>query len=238
MSQSERYKFQERGEPFTGIRSVTVTRDDSDTSVRINIREGMWAVDVKDRETYASLPEPAQKAADKLGESATNAIYEGAKEAYWDWAQDAAQEHGFSRVYSAGRSGGWMAVDGTQGWDPSELLLPTDELRAERDAFLALAFEAVEMMAHYRNEFIDNLGAAAIAPQHLPHSSEPIRVLAVLWDDEDGPNCDLYRNKPVLLAQLGTHYEGVVNDALNNPGRGFNADGVTGTVRYLTVKDA
>lgn len=239
MSQSERYKFHGGREPFSGNGALVVHDETTDATVKVNVKDNMWAIDVKDNVTRRDLPEPAQKAADKLGDSRVEAIYGGAVEAFWDWAQEAATDHGFAKVYSAGRSGGWLAVDGTQDWEPVELLQPSDEFRADRDRFLTLAFDLIGGIGTYREEFINNLGAAAIAPDAVPvHSSEPIRVLAVMWDDEAGPNCDLYRNKPVLLAQLGTHYEGVVTDALNHPGRGFNAEGVTGTVRYLTVREA
>lgn len=239
MSQSERYKFQGSREPFSGNGALVVHDETTDATVRVHVKDDMWAIDVKDNGLLTDLPQPVQDAVKKLGESTTHAIYNGATEAYWEWAKEAAHDHGFVTVFSAGRSSGWAAVDGTQDWEPVELLQPTDEFRADRDRFLALAFDLVGGIDTFRQEFIENLGAAAIAPDAVPvHSSEPIRVLAVMWDDEAGPNCDLYRNKPVLLAQLGTHYEGVVTDALNHPGRGFNAEGVTGTVRYLTIREA
>jgi hypothetical protein len=238
MSQSERYKFHGGGEPFSGNGALVITDATTDATVRVHVKDDMWAIDVKDNVTRRDLPEPAQKAADKLGDSRTEAIYSGAVEAFWDWAQEAATERGFAKVYSAGRSGGWLAVEGTQDWEPLEVLQPTDEFRADLERFLTFAFEVVGMIDHFRNEFVNNLGSAALAPEQVPHSSEPIRVLAVLWHNDDGLNCDLYRNKPALLGALGTGYEGTVTTAITEPGKAIAFDGDEGTVvRYVTVNE-
>lgn len=239
MSQSERYKFQGSREPFSGNGALVVHDETTDATVKVHVKDDMWAIDAKDTVTRRDLPEPAQKAADKLGDSRVEAIYGGAVEAFWDWAQEAATDHGFAKVYSAGHSGGWLAVDGTQDWEPVELLQPSDEFRADRDRFLALAFDLIGAIDTYRQGFIDNLGAAAIAPDAVPiHGSEPIRVLAVMWRDEDGPNCDLYRNKPALLGALGTHYEGAATTAIAEPGKAATFDGDEGSVvRYVTVNE-
>lgn len=239
MSDTERYEFQSGRDPFSGNGSISVTDTSSDATVHVHIKDGMWAVDVKDRNLRSDLPQASQDAADLLGDNTAEAIYRESQEAFWVWAQEAAADCGFEKVYSTGRSSGWLAVDGTQDWDPAELLRPTEDFLTHRDAFLKLAFETAEMIGTFRFDYETNLVAAAnVASEHGTSATEPIRVLAVLWDDEAGPNCDLYRNKPVLLAQLGTHYEGVCTDAINHPGQGFNAEGVTGTVRYLTVKEA
>lgn len=237
MSQPEQYKFNPHDEVFTGTRSIAVTDPKTDVMISINVRDGMWAVDVKDRDILADLPQSAQDAIAKLGEDTTHAIYNESVERFWEWAREAAQEHDFPTVHAAGRSGGWMAVDGTQDWSPAELLQPREDFRDQRDAFLALAFEAVAEMMTFRKEYWDNLvPAAAVAGAFPAGAREPIQVLAVLWSDDDGANCDLYRNKPALLGALGTHYEGAVNLAMAEPGKPAVFDGDEGSVvRYLAV---
>lgn len=238
MSQPEQYKFHTHGESFTGTQSLAVTDPKSKATIHVNVRDGMWAIDVKDRDTLADLPKFAQLAIEKLGADTTQAIYNESVERFWEWARDAAQEHDFDTVHAAGRSGGWMAVDGTQDWRPVELIQPRDDFRERRDAFLEFAFEVVAGMDTFRNEYAQNLGPAAAVAGAFPARTEPIRVLAVLWSDEGVINCDLYRNKPALLGALGTHYEGAVNLALADPGKPAVFDGDEGSViRYLEVTE-
>lgn len=239
MSQPEQYKFHTHGESFTGTQSLAVTDPKSKATIHVNVRDGMWAIDVKDRDTLADLPKFAQLAIEKLGADTTQAIYTESVERFWEWARDAAQEHDFDTVHPAGRSGGWMAVDGTQDWRPVELIQPRDDFRERRDAFLEFAFEVVAGMDTFRNEYAQNLGPAAAVAGAFPARTEPIQVLAVLWDIDGVPQCQLYRNRPALEGSRGTAWSGVISAALAEPTRAHKFDGKYDgrdcTVRYLAV---
>lgn len=71
-------------------------------------RDGI-AVNVKDH-TYWGGDPVAAPLIDELGETITEACYEGAREQFWEDARELAREYGYSDVFSMGRSGGWLGV--------------------------------------------------------------------------------------------------------------------------------
>jgi hypothetical protein len=72
-----------------------------------------------------------------------------------------------------------------------------------------------------------------------PSASEPIKVFVLLWQSEDGPNCDLYRNAPALLQAQGDEYSEQAQSALDRPGEAVVFDADEGSVlRYMRVQVA
>lgn len=66
-----------------------------------------WAINVKDHSTY----DPSLNPDDILPTSTLDVIYSECQEGFWNDARHTADEHGFSRIWSEGRMGGWAVVD-------------------------------------------------------------------------------------------------------------------------------
>jgi hypothetical protein len=115
-------------------------RTDTHDVVLLNVKDDMWAVNVKDDLVFSQYPADVRAAANVLPEGIVDGIAERVKNEWWEEADHAADERGFSGVFSAGRSSGWCAVGGTENWDGSDIIEPGEEMREERDKFLALAF--------------------------------------------------------------------------------------------------
>ena len=107
-------------------------------------------------ELHAEHPE------DHYGKTWTMSLYDNARDQFWQDADLLAQDHGFDGVHAAGRSGGWMVVEGTR-WladnflsDPPRPLTEEDaEAMEMRDRFLACAFEALDYIKGARDNFHD-----------------------------------------------------------------------------------
>lgn len=238
-----RYTFSRTDNNYFDGHDLHIADRESGVTITVNRKEDMLAVNVKDEGTIHTEPPQVQDAARKLGDDAVNVVYEHSAEHYWTWASmDLAGNHGFDTVYALGRSGGWLAVAGTDMISDEEIV-EAPEPGSPWARFLALAFEAVAEIETYRESFRLELGEAAAGLSEADNeaariraASEPIKVLAVLWVNEETgqPNCNLYRNKPALLGAMGTFYEGAATTALEEPGELIEAGAVEG-VAYLTV---
>jgi hypothetical protein len=245
MSDSDGYTFSRVSNNYFNGHDLHVVERATGRVVSLNERDGMLAVSVKDRETVHDLPVAARDAYDKIGEPAAQVIYDGLKEDFWRWAEECAERYEFDGVTQAGRSGGWMCVKGSEHL-ADNLIEPDPDEEGEHDArnrFLACVFEIVGAIEDdWRPQFHDalvsaarDLGAAQDAAAEIRREREPIKVLAMLWINDDGkPTCNLYRNKPALLGAMGTYYEGAATTALAEPGELIAADSGE-TVAYLTV---
>jgi hypothetical protein len=165
------YTFDSQRNSYYNGADLRVTETGTGNTIIVNEKDGMLAVNVKDDSTVHHFPPDVKVAFDQLGESKAQAIYAGLVEEWWRWADDLAQTYDFSGVFSAGRSSGWCAVDGTQHISGAELIDPTasDEdaaaLTAERDKFLAFAFEAAQSIEDdWLPQFYEQLKAAAAEP--------------------------------------------------------------------------
>jgi hypothetical protein len=207
------YTFENVENPYFMGRDVRVTRDDGE-SVIIGRRDGFIAVNVKDDVLlWREGPTEVVKIAELLGETRVQQLYERVQADYWQWAEDAlAANHGFSGVYQEGRSGGWLAVAGTQDWEdyavtqPDLIEDPDERAEAEGDRkrFLELAFEADAAVESYREEFYTLLRDEA--PKHAAraflHENDLSELELVVYevlsaraeDDED----DAFRNAAPL----------------------------------------
>lgn len=145
------YSFGSESNSYFNGRDEVITRDD-DARIKVNIKDGMWAVNVKAHAIASTMPADVQNAISNLPDSVLQVAEDQAREGWWIAVQEIAVSHGFDKVYSAGRSGGWMAVNGTQDWHPNELFEPEeDDDSIER--FLALAFDAVASIESAREDF-------------------------------------------------------------------------------------
>lgn len=142
-----------------------VSRPDG-RSITINAYDRRMAVNVKDHNSfYSGMPEEVERMARELDPELEfggpiDSLYEAAREGWWDDATETAEFHGFGKVWSAGRSGGWATIDGTEGLvgdfatdygDRGD----AEEMTELRDRFLALAFDLVEMIEHSRDWFYE-----------------------------------------------------------------------------------
>lgn len=160
----QRYTFSSQDNSYFNGRDVRVTNNETGDSILVNLKDNLWAVCVKDRQTFNNYPADLKTAAEKIGEPETQVCYERAQEGYWTWASmDLAGRHGFT-ICAAGRSGGWLAVEDTRYWDPQTLIEPGTEDRSGRRHFLELAFEAVATIDVYRSEFYEMVKEEAEDP--------------------------------------------------------------------------
>lgn len=177
MSETPTYTFSLTPNSYFLGNDLRVTDDKSGRSISLNVKEGMWAIDVKDRNVYRDMSTEAQKAADAIGEDRVQTLYGRALDDFWNGATATAHEHGFSDVLSAGRSGGWMAVEDTENYDLRELIEPAEAL-GEGDTedvatvavlgkrFLAFAFAVTDTIDKlYRPEFEAVLIEEAAKPE-------------------------------------------------------------------------
>lgn len=246
------YTFSRVGTNYFTGHDLHVTDRDTGAVVTISRREGMLAVDVKDSETFHDLPPQVQAAVGKLGDAATEVVFDRARESYWTWASmDLAGEHGFETVSAEGRSGGWLAVPGTEDMEDDEI----SETPAEGStwaSFLLLAFAAVAEIDHYRKQAHDDLLEAAEVHDgaqdeaaRIRGAAEPIAVFVFQWAASlDQPQ--LFRNLPVLESNFkgAPGASGLVNAArmiLANPdkvnGVQVEVGGDQAILSYLTVAE-
>ena len=70
----------------------------------INVKHyGRWPLE-SDREMIAEIARLTGDSEDSVSQM----IWENAQESFWEAAQELAREAGYARLYSEGRSGGWM----------------------------------------------------------------------------------------------------------------------------------
>lgn len=170
------YTFSNASNSYFMGNDVLVAREDDDRTVKINGKERYCAINVKDhsgswvhdlpedvREQAADLNKAnASRATEWEGQEWTDVLYQHACEQWWEEANDLAIEAGFEGVYSAGRSGGWCCIDGTNtDYHPDWIMYPEQQGEDREDAlafqqrFLQLAFDLQDLIDHYREWWAD-----------------------------------------------------------------------------------
>lgn len=116
------YTFGYAGNSYFNGSDAEITRDEDGATIRINVKDRLMAVNVKDHK-MDSVPDEIKAAADDLnahrpeyyGMEHTMRLYDWQREDWWNHdAPWVVQEYDFPGVYSAGRSAGWCAIQGTQ----------------------------------------------------------------------------------------------------------------------------
>ena len=86
----------------------------------IEYHEGYLAVEVKDNKRYISNPNTANLI-DTLGAEIAEDIYNGIQYDFWHFfAPEIAQAYGYGKVYSEGRSDGWLIVENPPTLDSAD----------------------------------------------------------------------------------------------------------------------
>lgn len=147
------YTFANQSNSYFMGNDVRVTRDSDGESIVINGKDGMVAVRVKNHDFFISPREAELHAlAEDLnranasctldGQDYTDLLYDRARESWWEGANWLASEAGFERVYSAGRSGGWCCIAGTNADRMANVIMdPQDDAdMEERAEILELLF--------------------------------------------------------------------------------------------------
>lgn len=171
-----------------------------DQTIILAMRDDQIALNVKDDDIRGNWPTEVQEAADKIGASRLEMLYEQARSDYWYGAGRSARQDGFGDVSSAGRSEGWLIVEGSVPYDLAdlrEMAAGDGEDDDFRQRFLRFVFERDADIDFYRSEFFTAVKAAANEP---PAAPERIRVLAVTFD---GEQVELYRNVPAVESAFG-----------------------------------
>lgn len=171
------YTFDTARNSYFAGHDLRIRWDDRSLSILVNEKDGMLAVSVKDHDTIRSCPLASQAAAEKIGDAETQRVYDRVQHDFWHWAGEECKDHGFETVYQAGRSGGWLAVAGTEHLDGADLIEPGEDEEDIRDRFLAFAF-AVEQAIENESGFKQQFYAA------LVEAGEEYR------EPVDCPNCD------------------------------------------------
>lgn len=148
------------------------------STARLSIRDGMPAVCVKDHTAWAHDSRTADLIAE-LGEEIAATIYEDVQRDFWEVVAPAiADDHDYDphKVYSAGRSGGWLTIPGTYFLDytiddkwtiePADEDAPEDtreeyaEAIAARDRFVKFAKAIVTAQESHEESFVQSLQQA------------------------------------------------------------------------------
>jgi hypothetical protein len=130
------YIFNTEANSYFNGQDIRIENTTTHEVILVNVKDGMWAVNVKDDTSFNDHPADVQNAITVLPDAVVEGIEQQIKQDWWEGANVVADEHGFAHIYSAGRSEGWAAVDGTQSWEPSDLFT----LRNDVPDFLAVAF--------------------------------------------------------------------------------------------------
>lgn len=166
MSDSQ-YTFNVTSNSYFSGKDLVVTENGTGATITVNTKDNMLAVAVKDNTIRREYPADVNAAAEKIGEDRVAGLYEVEQGEFWRWATDAAAPYGL-HVFQAGRSGGWLAVGGTEGYGSGVLLAPHDaEDEAIRDRFLAFAFEVVAGIEDFRGQFFKAIIDAANEPETM-----------------------------------------------------------------------
>lgn len=154
-----------------------ITRDDGQT-IKINSYDGHMAFCVKDHQMDSVPSDTLRHARDQINEAEgedghyglpySMLLYDVIREDYWHWLGEEANEHGFDNVFSAGRSSGWAVVHDTTELannfltvqDPEAIAIlgeDVERLVEVRNRFLEFAFDAVEAIESFRQEYYRRL---------------------------------------------------------------------------------
>jgi hypothetical protein len=159
------YIFNFRPNSYFQGQDLRCERTDTHDLVLLNIKDGMWAVNVKDDLIFSQYPADVQHAANVLPEGVIDGIAERVKDDWWREADHMAEERGFSGAFQAGRSGGWCAIGGTEHFEGADMIAPAGEdMESERDKFLALAF-MLDDLTEAHEKFFSEVRAAMQALQ-------------------------------------------------------------------------
>lgn len=150
------YTFGKEPNAYFHGQDMTITRDDGET-IKVNRKDDMWAVNVKYDGTYHDLPPTCRLAVDNLPEGIVSGIEQQARENFWRDARMLAEENGYSDIFSAGRSGGWLCVDKTRTWESPNPAEPTDDEREQVEDWIAFCFEAVALIDQAEGGFRGDL---------------------------------------------------------------------------------
>jgi hypothetical protein len=138
----------------------------------ISVRDGRPAIDVKDRTLWAQEPRLSRAYAE-LGEETISGLWQDTAFDFWNLIVPAIAEPYSYKVYSAGRSGGWLTVD-DQHWlayvvnERMEIPAADDtadddtrdeyaEMIAERDRFLKFAAQIEAAMEAAGESFVERV---------------------------------------------------------------------------------
>lgn len=191
MAESQ-YTFGTAGNSYFNGSDAIVKRQDGET-IRVQLKEGYWAIDVKDRVSLATNRLDVQTAIDEIGEAHADEIYSQAQTDFWEWANELARDSGLDGAGAAGRSGGWLCVEVTRNWEPDlepdeSDLEPDESIIPEREKFLAFGFDVVGAIDGFRDTAVsDILDAAEQARSDKANLDEFLRGYQVcaLWSSSD-----------------------------------------------------
>ncbi len=150
-----RYFFDARPNSYFEGHDLRVESAETHETILVNRKDGMWAVNVKDDVSGSHYPADVKAALELLPESVQDALYEEGKRDFWDSAHLLAQGAGFERIYQIGRSGGWMALAGTEDWSPADIF--DYKKNAKVQAFLIVAFEAAKSIEGARDYYFSRV---------------------------------------------------------------------------------
>ena len=202
-----RYTFHtDLNSPYFQGANLQIDDDETRRAIIVNIKDDMWAVEVKDDIPRRNWPADVQTAADEIDDSEVEHVYETICDDFWSWAScSLPSDHGFETAEPAGRSAGWLAVPGSCQRFPEIIEPSSPEAREARDGFLALAFEAVEQIdAYYRPELYAALKRTAAAWREESEIMEAFvrgYQTCALWSSND-PDTELPLDDTYMIEDI------------------------------------
>lgn len=183
----DEFTFRNVGNSYFMGNDVVATRVRDGREVKINGKDGVLAVNVKDYKhsyghyTESTLPEGVFAMAEELNAANahrftgedwgaqcwTDVLYERAQETFWIDAKVLAEDAGFNGVGSAGRSGGWCCIDGADSESYADIIMDPEGMadepedieyyREKRSAVLNLLIDIEDLIEDCHGYWYDDI---------------------------------------------------------------------------------
>lgn len=179
-------------------------------STTITFRKpGVPAVNVKDDWVFSQHANtPLGKLIDALPEDVVSNVYEGVREDFWTLAAPRlAADHGYGRVWSEGRSGGWLVVEKPpvldlehQDLDGTDLDTDEEQLQVNRAGWEVFEREIEQEIEYLRDYWlVERLEEALTERQAAERRTATVKALNAFELVEEAVDCVRRRlPRPVL----------------------------------------
>jgi hypothetical protein len=204
-------KYTFAGEPSSYFRGqdLKVTRESDGRTILVNRKEQFWGLSVKSDYVLSQRSPEVQRAAHNLTLNALEHLEQAVTSFFWREVEHLAVQHGFSgKVWSEGRSGGWLCVDETEHFESSSPAEPTADDRDSVERWLAFCFDADDLRKTAEGVFDDRILEA----------NQDLQVQLSRYADWVGAEVRSLDGQVFKVERLGIQYG---KPALEQPGKVF-----------------
>jgi hypothetical protein len=96
------YIFNTEANSYFNGQDIRIENTTTHEVILVNVKDGMWAVNVKDDTSFNDHPADVQNAITVLPDAVVEGIEQQIKQDWWEGANVVADEHGFADIYIAG----------------------------------------------------------------------------------------------------------------------------------------